>query len=40
MPHRWGVHASRKLLTRLLREEMGFAGVTVSDYSGVHPRPA
>ena len=29
------VHASRKLLTGLLREEMGFAGVTVSDYSGV-----
>ena len=29
------VHASRKLLTGLLREEMGFVGVTVSDYSGV-----
>lgn len=29
------VHASRKLLTGLLREEMGFTGVTVSDYSGV-----
>ena len=30
------VHASRKLLTGLLREEMGFEGVVVSDYSGVH----
>ena len=29
------VHASKKLLTGLLREEMGFTGVTVSDYSGV-----
>lgn len=29
------VHASWKLLTGLLREEMGFTGVTVSDYSGV-----
>lgn len=28
------VHASRKILTGLLREEMGFDGVTVSDYSG------
>ena len=28
-------HASKKLLTGLLREEMGFDGVTVSDYSGV-----
>jgi len=28
------VHASRKLLTGLLREEMGFEGVTVSDYGG------
>ena len=28
------VHASRKILTGLLREEMGFEGVTVSDYSG------
>ena len=33
------VHASRKLLTGLLREEMGFAGVTVSDYSGVAHTP-
>ena len=29
------VHASKKLITGLLREEMGFTGVTVSDYSGV-----
>ena len=29
------VLASKKLLTGLLREEMGFTGVTVSDYSGV-----
>lgn len=29
------VHASRKLLTGLLREEMGFEGVVISDYSGV-----
>lgn len=29
------VHASKKLLTGLLREEMGFTGVTVSDYGGV-----
>ena len=28
------VHASKKLLTGLLRQEMGFDGVTVSDYSG------
>lgn len=28
------VHASRKILTGLLRHEMGFDGVTVSDYSG------
>lgn len=29
------IHSSRKYLTGLLREEMGFEGVTVSDYSGV-----
>lgn len=29
------VHASKKLITGLLREEMGFTGVTVSDYGGV-----
>lgn len=29
------VHASRKLLTQLLREEMGFDGVSISDYGGV-----
>ena len=29
------IHASKKYLTGLLREEMGFEGVTVSDYSGV-----
>ena len=28
------VHASKKILTGLLREEMGFEGVTVSDYGG------
>ena len=28
------MHASRKYLTGLLREEMGFDGVTVSDYGG------
>ena len=28
------VHASKKILTGLLREEMGFDGVTVSDYGG------
>ena len=28
------VHASKKILTGLLREEMGFDGVTVSDYVG------
>ena len=28
------IHASRKYLTGLLREEMGFDGVTVSDYCG------
>ena len=28
------VHASRKILTELLREEMDFDGVTVSDYGG------
>ena len=30
-----GVSASRKLLTELLREEMGFDGLTVSDYTGI-----
>ena len=29
------VHSSRKLLTGLLREEMGFDGICVSDYGGV-----
>ena len=29
------VHASRALLTELLREEMGFSGLTVSDYGAV-----
>lgn len=29
------VHASRALLTELLRERMGFDGLTVSDYGGV-----
>lgn len=29
------IHASRKYLTGLLREEMGFDGVTVSDYGAV-----
>ena len=29
------VHMSRKLLTKLLREEMGFDGTVVSDYGGV-----
>lgn len=30
-----GVSASHKLLTALLREEMGFDGLTVSDYTGI-----
>ena len=29
------VHLSRKLLTKLLREEMGFDGAVVSDYGGI-----
>ena len=29
------VHASKKYLTGLLRQEMGFEGVVVSDYSAV-----
>ena len=29
------VHSSKKLLSRLLREEMGFDGICVSDYGGV-----
>lgn len=29
------IHSSKKYLTGLLREEMGFDGVTVSDYNGI-----